>query len=200
MQMSGTPTATIDLLDAPIPEGFAEWQKTPDEVRWPHYEQGFRTDPVLWSRHKPPTWSESLTWSEFRYSEIKDNAALDQIVDSDLPGIYIFYVRPDRPFVKFPQFALYVGIANERESKRPLRERLKDYLPARIAKKRKRRNIDRMLRLYYGVLWVTFSLTDKPSKELAALEENLHGFIYPPYGRRDFPVDIKNQQKAFGKI
>ena len=32
------------------------------------------------------------------------------------------------------------------------------------------------------------------------LEEKLTGFIYPRYARRDYPIDIKNQQKAFGKV
>jgi hypothetical protein len=57
-----------------------------------------------------------------------------------------------------------------------------------------------MLILYYGVIWVAYALTDRPSNELEALEEKLHGFIYPRYDRRDFPIDIKTQQKRFGEI
>lgn len=198
--MSGIPTATVDMLDASIPDDFNRWIGFSDEVRWPHYRKDFCTDPVFWKRHEPPTWAFSLTWAEFRYKDIRDAAHLDAIISSDKPGLYIFYVRPDRLIFPFPQFALYVGISNESDSGRPLRKRLRDYLPDVITKKKKRENIDRMLRLYYGVLWVAYALSDRSSTDLELLEEKLHGFIHPPYDRRDFPVDIKTQQKRFGEI
>lgn len=196
----GISAATIDILDASIPDEFQKWQSYPDPVRFKHYREELMTDPVHWKRHQPPDWAFTTSWSEFRYADIATPTHLDQVIGSDLPGLYIFYIRPERVFLKFPQLALYVGISNERDSQRPLKERLKDYLPARIEAKRKRANVDRMLRSYYGVLWVTYCLSDKPSSDLEALEEKLHGFLHPRYARRDFPVDIKTQQKAFGDI
>lgn len=198
--MSGITTATFDMLDASIPARFEELQARPDDERFSDYREEFCTDPVLWKRHEPPAWAFDLVWQEFRYSEIKDSAGLNEIISSDSPGLYIFYISPERLISIFPRFALYLGISNEEGSRRPLRERLKDYLPGRIAGIAKRRNIDRMIRRYYGVLRVAYSLTERPSTDLMELEEKLHGFIYPRYARRDYPVDIKSQQKAFGKI
>lgn len=198
--MAGINTVTLDILDASIPDEFNKWQGYSDEVRFKHYQETMRTDPTHWKRHCPDDWAFDLPWAEFRYADVKDGANLKQIITSKLPGIYIFYVRPERALYHFPQFALYVGISNERDSKRPLRNRLTDYLPASIAKKKRREHIDRMLKLYYGVLWVAYAVTDRPSNELETLEKKLHGFIYPRYDRRDFPVDIKTQQKRFGEI
>lgn len=198
--MSGISAATVDILDASIPDDFNRWLSYPDEVRWPHYRKKFCTDPKLWVRHQPPVWAASLAWAEFRYKDVSDGAHLDRIIASDLPGLYIFYVRPENILYSFPQFALYVGISNESDSGRPLRKRLRDYLPDVIKNKKKRENIDRMLRLYYGVLWVAYALSDRPSADLETLETKLHGFIHPPYDRRDFPVDIKTQHKRFGEI
>ncbi len=190
----------MDLLDPSIPGSYANYQNDIDEKRFPHYRQELSTDPVLWNRYEPPPWAFDLNWSEFRYADATDTSKLNAIITSDDPGLYLFYIRPDKPVLNFPRFALYVGISNERESKRPLRERLKDYLPEKITRKKKRKQIDRMIRLYYGVLWVAYAHSNQPSKQLEKLEESLHGFIYPLYNRRDFPVAVKNQQKAFGKI
>jgi hypothetical protein len=198
--MDGINTVTLDILDASIPDEFNKWQAYSDEVRFAHYKEEIRTDPTSWKRHKPDDWAFNLSWAEFRYKDVKDAAILRTIITSTQPGIYIFYIRPDKVLYHFPQFALYVGISNEKNSKRALRERLKDYLPSAVAGKSRREHIDRMLKLYYGVIWVAYALTDRPSAELSALEEKLHGFIYPRYDRRDFPVDIKTQQKRFGEI
>ena len=197
--MPGIPTATFDMLDASIPESFEQWLAFPDEVRWPHYIQKAHTDPKNWERHAPPEWAYSLTWGEFRYADIRDVSNLRTVLNSDSPGLYIFYARPPGLIHHFPQFPLYVGISNESGSGRSLHQRLSDYLPSRISTIIKRGNIDRMLRLYYGVIWVAYAFSDRSSSELEAFEEKLHGFIHPPYDIRDFPVDIKIQQKRFGE-
>lgn len=198
--MSGISAATQDLLDPTIPGSYANYQNDPDEKRFPHYRATFCTDPVLWKRHEPPPWAFSLSWAEFKYTDATDSKKLDALISSTDPGLYVFYIRPEKVINQFPRFALYVGISNEGNSNRPLRTRLKDYLPERIAAKKKRKQIDRMVRLYYGVLWVAYTLSNRPSAELEKLEQALHGFFYPVYDRRDFPVDIKDQQKAFGTI
>jgi hypothetical protein len=197
--MDGINTATLDILDASIPDEFNKWQGYPDEVRFAHYREEICTDPTHWKRHQPADWAYNLPWAEFRYADVKDGTNLKAIITSEQPGIYIFYIRPEKILYQFPQLALYVGISNEGDSKRPLRDRLKDYLPASVANKKRREHIDRMLKLYYGVIWVAYALTDRASTDLEALEEKLHGFIYPRYDRRDFPVDIKTQQKRFGE-
>ncbi len=194
------PRATFDLLDAAIPEEYSEWLGRSDELRFLPYRRTFLTDPVYWTRHKPEDWVFQLEWREFRYQDANSPQDVDQLIQSDEPGLYIFYVRPDTFLYHFPRFAFYIGISNERGSNRPLRERLKDYLPSRVKSKKKRDNIDQMLQMYYGVLWVAYAIASHPSQELMEVETKLHGFIYPCYARRDYPADIKTQQKRFGVI
>jgi hypothetical protein len=174
--MSGITPITLDILDASIPDEFNKWQNHSDEVRFAHYQETIRTDPTHWQRHCPDEWAFNLTWVEFRYADVSDSASLRRVINSESPGIYIFYIRPQRALNGFPRIALYVGISNEGDSQRPLRDRLVDYLPARVANKPRREHIDRMLKLYYGVLWVSYALSQRPSKELEALEMKLHGF------------------------
>jgi hypothetical protein len=190
--------ATFDLIDAAIPEDFERWQNYPDDARFRSYLRTFLTDPVYWSRHVPAEEAFGLNWQEYRYADVRTADELDAQITSNESGIYIFYVRPNRLICSFPRFAFYVGISNEHNSQRPLRDRLKDYLPSRVRAKAKRDNIDQMLQLYYGVLWVTYACTDLQSAQLMDLESKLHGFLFPCYARRDYPDDIKTQIKRFG--
>ncbi len=192
--------ATFDLFDAPLGDAYSYFQELPAEVRFKQYRQEFSIDPQNWAQHQPPDWVFALNWREYRYADIQQRADLQSVIPEDEPGIYIFYARPDRLVHQFPQFAFYVGISNERGSQRPLRERLKEYVPAALNAIRKRKNIHRMLQLYYGQIWVAFALTSAPSAELEQVEEQLHGFVHPCFGRRDFPPDVKHQQQAFGVI
>lgn len=194
------PKATLDLFDAPLGDAYGYYQSLADQVRFPIYRQEFSADPQKWSQHEPPAWVFTLNWQEYRYADIQQRDALHTLIPGNEPGIYIFYARPDRIVYRFPQFAFYVGISNERGNNRPLRERLKDYVPAALSAIRKRQNIHRMLQLYYGQIWVAFALAPKSSKVLRNVEKQLHGFVHPCTSRRDFPTDIKRQQQAFGKI
>ena len=191
--------ATVDIIDAsiPLPDEFDRWRKYPDAVRFKAYMRSFSTDPVLWHRHTPDEWAFDLTWNEYRYAEVISPAQVDTTIGSDDPGLYMFYVRPERTLCSFPRFPFYVGISNERNSNRSLRDRLKDYLPTHITQRLKRDNIDQMLQMYYGVLWVAYALAPRPGAELAELEKKLHGFVYPCYNRRDFPGDILTQRRRF---
>ena len=192
--------ATFDLVDAPLGDSYKHIQSLPDEYRAPNYRQVFSVDPSNWRKHAPPPWISSLTWREYQYSKVRSPGALNKIIPQRQPGIYIFYARPDYLVHQFPRFAFYVGVSNERGSGRPLRERLKEYLPTALASIRKRENVHRMLRLYYDQIWVAFALSERTPRELRVAEVKLHGFVHPCYGRRDFPADVKRQQKAFGAI
>lgn len=139
MAMSGITAATFDLLDPSTPGSYANYQNDSDEKRWPHYRAEFCTDPVLWKRHEPPAWAFSMTWAEFKYADATNSAKLNQLITSNDPGLYVFYIKPHQLIHHFPQFALYVGISNEGDSQRPLRDRLKDYLPEKITVKKKRK-------------------------------------------------------------
>ena len=192
--------ATFDLFDAPLGDAFEYCQALPDAMRFENYRREFCVDPQHWRRHQPPSWTFDLAWREFRYADLRGASDVDTLIRGDDPGIYIFYARPDRVVHRFPQFAFYVGISGEGGSMRPLRERLKDYLPTALARIQKRQNIHRMLQLYYRCLWVAYALTRDHAANLEALEESLHGYIHPCFARRDFPVAVKVQQQAFGVI
>ena len=131
-------------------------------------------------------------------AKVSKRKDLEQIISSTLPGIYIFYVRPERLIGRFPQFALYIGISNERNSQRPLRDRLGDYLPSNLSTIQKRKNVHRMLQIYYNSLWVTYATTSAVSSDLEALEEAVHGYIHPCFGRRDFSNRDKRPTEGMG--
>jgi hypothetical protein len=95
-----------------------------------------------------------------------------------------------------PKFALYVGIAGEGKSNRPLSDRLKEYFHFSHIKKRS--NVHRMLRMYHKNVYVAYSLLKKTKKiDLDKVEVDLHGFYYPIINDRDFPAEIKAIRKAF---
>jgi len=189
--------ATFDPLDAPLWEGYEYFQSLADVVRASSYQHLFWVDPKHWRRHKPPEWIYNLEWKTYRYSQVDTAAKLRAAATETTPGIYIFSVRPELPVNGFPHFALYVGISNENDSGRPLRERLGDYLPRRVSAIRKRKNIHRMLCLYLLDLWVHFAYVDRPSATLMQVEKLLHGYLAPPVADEDYPVDMKHLKPAF---
>jgi hypothetical protein len=192
--------ATFDPFDATLGDAYSYYQKLAAGARFASYRQEFSTDPQNWKKHEPPAWVFALKWREYRYADVQRREDLHPIIPENKPGIYIFYARPDRLIHRFPQFAFYIGISNERGSQRPLRERLKEYVPAALPTIKKRKNVHRMLQMYYGQIWVAFALTSASPASLRRIEMQLHGFVHPCFARRDFPVGIKQQQQAFGVI
>jgi len=192
-----TKPITFDPVDAPLWEAFGHYQSLSDDVRSRLYQHEIWTDPKNWQRNRPPAWVRQLKWKVFRYADVDTPTKLEQVVSRTAPGIYIFSVFPDVTIARFPALALYVGISNEKGSSRPLRERLKEYLPSRMSVIRKRKNIHKMLRLYYGYIWVYFCYVNKPSPMLRRAEQKLHGYLAPPAAERDYPVDMKPFRRAF---
>lgn len=192
-----TKPATFDPLDAPLWEGYDYFQSLADAARAGSYQHLFWVDPKHWKRHKPPAWIFDLEWKCYRYSDVDTPDKLRAIVTEDVPGIYIFSVRPELPVCGFPQYALYVGISNALNSGRIVRERLEDYLPPRIASIKKRSNIHRMVCLYLPDLWVHFAYVDKPSDTLIKVERTLHGYLAPPVADQAYPVDMKHLKPAW---
>ena len=188
---------TFDPMDAPLWEAYQHYQALSDDVRASLYHHLFWADPKNWQRHTPPDWIFRLDWRTYRYSDMDDSVKLRTAVSEDRAGIYIFSASPERLIEDFPRFALYVGISNERNSRRPLRERLGDYLPTSISQIRKRKSVHKLLRLYFQYVWVHFAYVDKPSKEITSAEEKLHGYLAPPAAERDYPVDMKPYKRAF---
>lgn len=194
--MSDRP-ATFDPLDAPLWEGHKYFQSLADVVRSGSYQHHFWVDPKHWQRHNPPKWVFKLKWRTYRYSKVDTVEKLKLVATKSIPGIYIFAVRPDFLISGFPNYALYVGISNAHDSRRPVRERLEDYLPTRIAAIRKRMKIHRMFCLYMADLWVHFAYVDKPSATLMKAERKLHGYLAPPVADEAYPTDMKHLKPAF---
>jgi hypothetical protein len=192
-----TKPATFDPLDAPLWEGYDYFHSLADAARAGAYQHLFWVDPKHWQRHKPPAWIFDLEWKCYRYSDVDTPDKLRAIVTEDVPGIYIFSVRPELPVCGFPHYALYVGISNALNSGRIVRERLEDYLPPRIASIKKRSNIHRMVCLYLPDLWVHFAYVDKPSDTLMEVERTLHGYLAPPVADQAYPVDMKHLKPAW---
>lgn len=194
--------ATKDLFDAPLGDAFDSYQELPDQQRFPSYRCEYSVDPKNWTRYIPPIWAFALTWKEYRYADVTSSRELNRLITVDYPGVYIFYASPHpTPLIHhFPRFPFYIGISNENGSLRPLRERLSDYLPKRLASIQKRKNFHRMVQQYYPTLRVAFAVTKDHASDLESLEQCLHGYIYPIFDRRDFPVDVKDQQRAWGKV
>jgi hypothetical protein len=189
--------ANFDPLDAPLWEGYDYFCSLADVARANAYQHVFWVDPMHWQRHRPPDWVFSLEWISYRYSDVDTPEKLRSVVTQDIPGIYVFSVRPENPVCGFPSYALYVGISNVNNSGRIIRERLEDYLPTRIAVIRKRTTIHRMICQYFPALWVHFAYANEPSEELMAAEKTLHGYLAPPVGHEAYPVDMKHLKPAW---
>jgi len=82
----------------------------------------------------------SLTYSVF--------PDFDKTIATDDIGIYLFVIRPEERILELPQFVMYVGIAGEGGSNRPLKTRLSDYY--NINNIRKRKKLHSMLKKYYN--------------------------------------------------
>lgn len=188
---------TYDPLDAPLCEVYDYFQGLPDMARAHAYQHLFWVDPKHWRRHAPPPWVFSLEWNCYRYSDVDSTDKLREIITEDIPGIYIFSVRPTDLVCGFPHYCLYIGISNANDSGRIVRERLQDYLPTKIASIKKRAWIHRMMCLYYANLWVYFAYVDRSSACLMELEKALHGYLAPPAADQAYPVDMKNLKPAW---
>ncbi len=189
--------ATFDPLDAPLWEGYEYYQSLADCTRSDCYQHLFWVDPQHWQRHKPPAWVFDLEWKCYRYADVDSPEKLRTVVTRDVPGIYIFSVRPELPVCGFPHYALYVGISNANNSGRVIRERLEEYLPSRVAIIRKRSNIHSMVCLYLRDLWVYFAYVPKSSAALMKAEKMLHGYLAPPVADMAYPVDMKRFKPAW---
>jgi hypothetical protein len=186
--------ATFDLLDKELSRDVKEFTILTDKYRWTNTAISFHLDTKYWEEYfgriKP--FIPKLNWQELKYSEHHD---LKKVITTKDIGIYMFVIRPsDRIFNK-PEFVMYVGIAGEGGSNRPLRERLNDYFHIDSIKKRSK--LHSMLQKYYYNTWIVYSTIKKiTAPELEQLEEDFHGYFLPPAAERDFPVLIKRIIKA----
>lgn len=188
--------STLDILDKDLSRVNDYYLKLPPEVRFRFLREEFLLDKNYWDTHYANLSSIPFDWKEFKYAEISKTSDLDQIVNSDETGVYLFVIKSDQLIYDLPKFVFYVGIAGEGKSQRPLKERLKDYF--HISEIKKRKKVHRMLNMYHKNVYVAFSLLRKGKNiDLEKIEEDLHGFFYPVCGERDFPVQLKDIKKSF---
>lgn len=186
---------TLDILDAELRVGFTHYSESPPVDRIKFYRREFLCDPTDWTRLYTLISKHTFNWQEFRFRDAVANNDLDTRIPSTDPGLYIFYVRPENLLYRFPQLALYVGISNATGSRRPLRERLRDYM--NLERVLKRQNVHQMLQLYYDHVWVTFSLLSLPPAQMRALETHIHDFLGPPFSKAAYSIGVRAAQNAW---
>jgi hypothetical protein len=188
-------TATLDVLDKEITQEFQDWQYPEFEKRKRNYTEDIVLDIPNWEKYYADIEQYSLQWNEFKYDSINNVAELDQIIRENHTGFYMFIVKPNNSIYDMPKNVFYVGMSGENNSNRPLKERLKDYY--NLDKIKKRNAVIRLLHKYYPNVYIAYSLYNESTNILKQIESSLIGFFYPLCNKDDFPVELKNDKKAF---
>lgn len=187
---------TLDLLDSLAPD-YDKFMALDEIFHFKICEQRIKISPKYWNENFPLISMYTYSWTEIKYTDLGEHLKTNPITANGV-GVYFFMVKPDNLVYSLPGFVFYVGIAGENSSRRPLNERLREYL--HISQISKRDAVHWALQKYYKNAYVVYSIVDLQPTELIALEEAFHGFYYPWAGKRDFPATIKTQQKAWGEI
>lgn len=183
--------ATLDLLDADLRSHVSRYKSYPYNDRYKLFSHFIKVDPD-WS-DKKYSQITGFNWSQpFRFA---DHPNFEQIINSNLIGIYVMYVRPANLLLDMPQHVMYVGISGEKGSARPLQDRLMDYFY--IEKIKLRENIHQFLQLYYEHVYIRYSLFSGSYQDLEELEKVLHEYFFPRFGKRDFEPETKAAQSAW---
>lgn len=188
-------TATLDILDREISEEHKEWLVPDFEKRKRNYSESLICDILNWEKYYNQIKPHNLCWSEFKYDSIKELSQIDSIIRENYTGFYMFIVKPNFAIYDMPKNVFYVGMSGENDSKRPLKERLKDYF--RIKEVKKRNAVMRLLQKYYPNVYIAYSFYDGESNILKQIESSLIGFFYPLCNKDDFPIELKPDKKAF---
>lgn len=186
---------TIDILDKELTRTTNYYASLTKEVRFRFLREEFLLDKHYWDKYYGLLSKVKFSWNEFKYTDITSTSMIDTLITTDDIGVYVFIIRGENLILEAPKFIFYVGIAGERDSKRPLRSRLKDYFYTSV---KKRKQVHRLLSMYHKNVYVSYSTMKVTSKRLSNIEKYLHGFFYPVCNERDFPVEIKTLRKAFG--
>tara|TARA_R110002072_G_scaffold8726_3_gene43718 strand:- start:11358 stop:11918 length:561 start_codon:yes stop_codon:yes gene_type:complete len=184
----------MDILDFLKP-GYQTFMSLGDVEHKKIAERTVTISPRYWSKYGPRISRIPLKWNEVKYSELQAYLKADKN-RAKKTGVYVFLIRPEEQFFSTPKFVFYVGISGERGSDRPLRERLREY--THVSKIKKRDRVHQVLRYYYKSTYIQYAEVDATKVDLDGLENNLHGFFYPWASIRDFPVEIKKAQAAWG--
>jgi hypothetical protein len=188
-------TATLDILDKELSQEFHAWQPSDFEKRKRNYTENITMDIPNWKQYYSEIEPYKLQWKEFKYDRINDLDEIDQIINSTETGFYMFIVKPNETIYDMPKNVFYVGMSGENNSNRPLKERLKDYF--KLDKIKKRNTIIRLLYKYHPNVYIAYSLYNGSTTVLKQIESSLIGFFYPLCNKDDFPIELKEDKKAF---
>jgi hypothetical protein len=186
---------TLDLLDVGLSGKYNMYKAAPDEMRLRFFTESFWLESTNWEKYHKAISSINFNWQEFKYTEVTRARPIEDIINSQATGIYMFIVKADDLIYGMPKFVLYIGIAGENNSGRPVQERLKDYFY--IEKVKKRNAVLRLLQKYYKQTYIAYSLLNVSTKELKRIETALLGYFYPIPNKEDFPIDIMPLKLAF---
>lgn len=186
---------TLDVLDAGLAEKYDRYMAAPIEMRERFFTEGFWLEASNWEKYYAELETVNFNWQEFKYNDISADNPLDKVITSDETGIYMFIVKSNNTIFDLPKFVLYVGMSGENNSKRSLKERLKDYYY--IEKVKKRDAVLRLLQKYHKNVYVAYSLLQMSEAEIRSIETSLLGFFYPKPNKDDFPVELKPLKKGF---
>lgn len=193
---------TLDLLDAHITSENNTFIGGSEYIRNRTFTEGFRLDSVNWDTYHT-LFNTLITsngivpvWDEFKYTDVISTPNLiDTKITTDDTGIYLFIVKSQFQIYEHSKFVLYVGIAGENGSSRPLKERLNDYF--RLKQVLKRDAIIRMLEKYKNNVHIAYFTTSVSTTILKQIEKALIGFFYPLANKDDFPVELAPSTKSF---
>ncbi len=188
-------TATLDILDKEISKEHLDWLVPDFDKRKRNYTESLLCDIINWEKYYNEIDKYNLTWTEFKYDSIRDLSEIDEIIKENHTGFYMFIVKPQKAIYDMPKNVFYIGMSGENDSKRPLKDRLKDYF--RINEVKKRNAVIRLLHKYYPNVYVAYTLYNDNTKILKQIESSLIGFFYPLCNKDDFPIELKPDKKAF---
>lgn len=186
---------TFDLLDAQLRTENEFYNKLDFDKRQVFYtHKTYRVDPWWANQKYNELKDETFNWSiPIKYSELKD---FNNIIFSEDIGIYLFIVSPTNLIYNLPQTVLYVGISGDKDSNRPLKDRLNDYY--QISKIEKRENIHKIIQLYYDNLYIVYTLyKDGDYKDLLKIETALTEFFSAPYSDAAYEPQTKKSRSTW---
>jgi hypothetical protein len=186
---------TLDVLDSYIIPEYNDWANIKFKIRKRNYTEGLLFDLINWDKYYKEIEPYGLIWSEFKYNQIQDLNEIDLIISDNKTGFYMFVVKPNNPIYDMPKNVFYIGMSGENNSRRPLKDRIKDYYE--IERIKKRDAVVRMIEKYYPNIYVAYCLCDQNTSVLKEIESSLIGFFYPIVNKDDFPGDLKPEKKAF---
>ena len=147
---------TLDVLDSNLNKEYSIYINNTPEIRFSFYQEKLMMDSNYWNKYWNLLEPYKFEWQEFKYEDVANNRLnIDSIITQNLTGVYLFILKSDKQIYDLHKYVFYVGIAGEDDSRRPLKERLKDYFYIEGIKKRNK--VHMMLNKYYTIVCYIYS-------------------------------------------